>query len=65
NVVGKVEGTGVGLASVRQIAALHGGTISVESQESVGSTFTIRLPLAPDSLATEVLSGSLQNEVPA
>ncbi len=47
NVVGKIAGTGIGLASVRQIVTEHGGTIALESVEDVGTTFTIRLPLAP------------------
>jgi len=45
NVVGRIAGTGVGLASARQIAAAHAGTLAVESAEGVGSTFTLRLPL--------------------
>jgi PAS domain S-box-containing protein len=43
--VGAVAGTGVGLASARQIVEQHGGTIEVSSSEGVGSTFTVRLPL--------------------
>lgn len=45
NVVGKIKGSGIGLASARQILELHGGTIDASSQEDVGSTFTVRLPL--------------------
>lgn len=45
----QIDGTGLGLASVRQIIEQHGGTISVDSQPGEGSTFTIWLPLnAPD-----------------
>ena len=45
NVAGKIDGTGIGLAAVRQIVEQHSGTISVESQEGAGATFTVRLPL--------------------
>ena len=46
NVPEAIGGTGIGLASVRQIVEQHGGTVSVESREGEGSTFTIRLPLS-------------------
>lgn len=47
NVAGRVAGTGIGLASVKQIVEQHGGTVTVTSREGDGSTFTIRLPLEP------------------
>ena len=40
----KPAGTGIGLALCRQIILKHGGTISVDSQEGKGTTFTIALP---------------------
>ena len=40
-------GTGVSLAVTKNIVELMGGTITVESEKDVGSTFTVLLPLCP------------------
>ena len=40
----RVGGLGLGLYIGRQIALAHGGTLTVESDASTGSTFTLELP---------------------
>lgn len=52
NVFGRIRGTGIGLASARQVVEQHGGTIGVSSEEGVGSTFTVRLPVKMPEVAT-------------
>lgn len=38
-------GSGIGLALVKAFAEMHKGTVRVESRQSVGTTFTIQLPM--------------------
>ena len=47
NVVGRINGTGIGLASAKRIVERHGGTLSVDSATDQGSTFTMRVPPMP------------------
>jgi two-component system, OmpR family, sensor histidine kinase SenX3 len=42
-------GTGLGLAIVKHVANNHGGSVSVWSEEGLGSTFTLRIPLDADA----------------
>ncbi len=38
-------GTGLGLAIVHQLVLMHGGSITVDSEEGRGATFTVELPI--------------------
>jgi signal transduction histidine kinase len=43
------EGLGLGLYIVREIVTAHGGSVTFESTEEAGTTFTVRLPREPVS----------------
>ena len=41
----EAEGTGLGLSIVREAVQMHGGKVSLESAEGVGTTVTMVFPL--------------------
>ena len=43
------KGTGLGLAVVRKIVSEHRGTVTVDSEEGKGTTFTLTLPMEPSN----------------
>ena len=47
----KPTGAGLGLANVKKIVELHGGTVTAANATGGGAVFTIRLPLAQGSAA--------------
>lgn len=48
----EVRGTGIGLALVKELVTLHGGTVEAQSRQGQGTTFRVRLPRGDVSAAT-------------
>jgi two-component system, OmpR family, sensor histidine kinase SenX3 len=51
-------GTGLGLAIVKHVMFAHAGKVTVWSEEGLGSTFTLQLPLRPN--ASGITGGPVQ-----
>ncbi|ANB04411.1 histidine kinase [Streptomyces ambofaciens] len=52
------EGSGIGLALVKELVGLHGGTITADSTEGGGTRFTVRLPFGSAHLPADALAPS-------
>ena len=52
-----IEGTGIGLALVKELVQLHGGTIEAVSQPNRGSVFTVKIPFGTAHLPQDHLRG--------
>ncbi|ESQ75632.1 ATP-binding protein [Asticcacaulis sp. AC402] len=48
-----IEGSGIGLALVRELVRLHGGEVRVDSEVGRGSTFYVRLPFGTSHLPAD------------
>ena len=55
-------GTGIGLAIVKEIAQLHGGTVNVESEYGKGSCFDVSIPLGTGHLDRTVLTSVIETQ---
>jgi PAS domain S-box-containing protein len=58
------EGSGIGLALVHELLAMHGGKISVHSQVGKGTTFTVTLPYGSQHLPRERVRPEAEQIVP-
>ena len=59
------EGSGIGLALVRELIGLHGGTITAESDGRMGTTFTVGIPFGRGHLPeANVVAGGGSRVVP-
>ncbi|KFE65422.1 ATP-binding protein [Hyalangium minutum] len=60
-----LPGHGLGLATAKRLVEAHGGTLSVESQEGVGTTMTVRFPrLSPVVAALPELAPAARKVAP-
>ncbi len=59
------EGSGIGLALVKELVAQHGGEISVQSDLGSGTSFTVGLPLGRDHLVVERIEPTAATPAPS
>ena len=53
-----IEGSGIGLALVRELVRLHGGAVRAESEQGLGTTFTVELPFGKKHLPDDQIRKS-------
>lgn len=58
------SGTGIGLYLVRKMAALHHGTVEVDSQPGKGSAFTVRIPIDRSAYADSEMISEYVDRIP-
>ncbi|WP_017256961.1 hybrid sensor histidine kinase/response regulator transcription factor [Pedobacter arcticus] len=61
---GQYAGTGIGLAFVKDLVVLHGGSISVEDNQPKGTIFRVKLPLSQLSDSLAHVTKPVENEQP-
>lgn len=59
------EGTGIGLAMVKELVKLHQGNITVTSRQGAGSTFTVRIPTGKAHLDASRITGHSPDAAPS
>ncbi|MDZ7624504.1 MAG: ATP-binding protein [Ignavibacteriaceae bacterium] len=57
------QGSGIGLALVKELVELHKGTITIESKINEGSTFVISIPIGKDFLLEEEIAKVKAEEI--
>ncbi|WP_217277299.1 hybrid sensor histidine kinase/response regulator transcription factor [Pedobacter foliorum] len=61
------QGSGIGLSIAKEFIKMHGGTIVVQSEPGIGSSFMINLPFSASTTVDESIldfSGSFKTEIP-
>lgn len=61
----RYEGTGIGLAYVRELTELLGGRVLVESTPGAGSTFTVTLPMLAGAAGVALIDPASKPVLPA